>query len=62
MSASEIPPPSLVAHYNGLAAHGADGYPAASRVLLQGLRAGLPPAAATTVSSEGGTCYRAAGG
>jgi beta-N-acetylhexosaminidase len=62
MSAPEIPPPSLAVEYRGLAGQRADGYAALSRVLLQGLSASLPPAAAMTVSSEGGTCYRAAGG
>jgi CubicO group peptidase (beta-lactamase class C family) len=62
MSEREIPPPSLAAQYHGQAARGAVGYPAVSRLLLQGLKAGLPPAAAVAVSSSHGTCYRAAGG
>jgi len=62
MSQRDIPPPSLAAEYYGLAGHRADGFAAASRVLLQGLSAGLPPAAAMTVSSRRGTCYRAGGG
>ncbi|HEX7994570.1 MAG TPA: serine hydrolase domain-containing protein, partial [Streptosporangiaceae bacterium] len=67
MSEREIPPPGLVAEYHGLAGQGTDGHtagglPAVSRLLLDGLSAGLPPAAAITVSSSAGLCYRAAGG
>jgi CubicO group peptidase (beta-lactamase class C family) len=62
VSEREIPPPRLAASYSGLAAHPADGYTAVSRLLLRGLHAGLPPAAAAAVSSSGGTCYLTAGG
>jgi CubicO group peptidase (beta-lactamase class C family) len=67
MSEREIPPLGLVDEYHGLAGQGTDGhsaggFPAVSRLLLDGLSAGLPPAAAITVSSSAGTCYRAAGG
>lgn len=62
MSEREIPPPSLAARYHGQATCGADGYPAVSRLLLQGLDAGLPPAIAAAVSSANGACYLGAGG
>ncbi len=58
MSEREIPPPTLAAEYHG----SAGGFPAASRLLVDGLSAGLPPAAAITVSSSAGLCYRADGG
>lgn len=62
MSAREIPPPSLAAQYHGLASQSAASFPAVSRLLLRGLSSGSPPAAAVTVSSSHGICYRAAGG
>jgi len=58
----EVPPARLTASYHGMPAHPPGGYTAVSRMMLRGLSAGLPPAAAVTVSSSHGLCYRAAGG
>ncbi len=57
----QIPPPSLAVSYHGPPGPGA-GYTSVSRLLLHGLQAGSPPAAAMSVLSSGGVSYRAAGG
>jgi CubicO group peptidase (beta-lactamase class C family) len=58
----EIPPPTLTASYHGQHGRQADGFTGVSRLLLRGLDAGLPPAAALAVLSSRESCYRAAGG
>ncbi len=58
----EIPAPSLAVSYHGLPGQAAAGYVAVSRLLLDGLQAATPPAAAMSVQSSGGLRYRAAGG
>jgi CubicO group peptidase (beta-lactamase class C family) len=58
----DIPPASLDVSYRDQPGRRAEGFTAVSRILLRGLRAGLPPAAALAVTSPDGTCYRAAGG
>jgi serine-type D-Ala-D-Ala carboxypeptidase len=54
--------PRLVAAYQALPGHPADGYPAVSAVLMRWLAGGFPPAAAVQVCTSAGSPYAAAGG
>ena len=58
----DIPPVRLSVSYRDQPGHPADAYAAVSRILMRGLRTGLPPAAAVAATSPDGTCYRATGG
>jgi serine-type D-Ala-D-Ala carboxypeptidase len=54
--------PRLVATYQAVPGHPADGYPAVSAVLMRWLAGGFPPAAAVQVCTSAGSPYAAAGG
>jgi CubicO group peptidase (beta-lactamase class C family) len=56
------PPPRVTASYQALPGRPADGYPAVSRLLLDQLGVGFPPAAAVRVCTRDSTPYLAAGG
>ena len=55
-------PSRLMASYQALPGHPADGYPAVSAVLMRWLAGGFPPAAAVQVCTSAGSPYTAAGG
>jgi serine-type D-Ala-D-Ala carboxypeptidase len=54
--------PRLAASYRALPGHPADGYPAASAVLMRWLAGGFPPAVAGQVRTSAGAPYVVAGG
>jgi serine-type D-Ala-D-Ala carboxypeptidase len=56
------PLPRVTASYQALPGRSADGYPAVSRLLLDQLGVGFPPAAAVRVCTRDSTAYSAAGG